>query len=63
MIYIDGKGIRYSYDILSVYYGVRGCDGLLKENENLRFLLMTKDTKYVNMAVRIQILKTTLPKK
>ncbi|MBE7046891.1 MAG: hypothetical protein E7396_05685 [Ruminococcaceae bacterium] len=35
-IYTDGKEIRYSYDLLSVYYGVRGCDGLFKENENLK---------------------------
>lgn len=35
-IYTDGKILRYSYDLLSVYYGVRGCDGLFKENENLK---------------------------
>lgn len=35
-IYTDGKGIRYSYDLLSVYYGVRGCDGLFKENANMK---------------------------
>lgn len=34
-IYTDGKILRYSYDLLSVYYGVRGCDGIFKENENL----------------------------
>lgn len=35
-IYTEGKGERYSYDLLSVYYAVRGCDGLFKENKNFK---------------------------
>ena len=61
-IYTDGKILRYSYDLLSVYYAVRGCDGLFKENSDLKIYFDDKGYTYCKKGGKDAYLENFAPK-